>query len=370
MNNKKVLFCASTASHIMNFHMPYIEYFKSLGYTVNVAAMGNICSEFIDNFYDFDFDKHFLSLKNIKAIYKLSELIRREKYSLISSHATLAGAIARVALMLAGKNNTLLFHTVHGYLIQNNSSLKAKMYLFIEKILADKTDLLITMNKADYQIASRYKLCKRIEFVHGCGIVRTKFPIMNAEEIQRKKREYGIKRQDKVLFYAAEFSKRKNHKMLINALAKALQNIPQMKLLLAGEGMLKAECICLVNSLGIEKNVIFCGQVSDINSLYRISDVAVSSAISEGLPFNIMEALHCGLPVIATKIKGHSDLLNNGVNGYLVKLDDIEKFSGCIVKLMTDTDLYLNIKAAAFLPEEYYIESVFLEWKAFTYPLC
>jgi glycosyltransferase EpsD len=92
-----------------------------------------------------------------------------------------------------------------------------------------------------------------------------------------------------------------------------------MKLLLAGKGALLEKCRELVCKLHREDQIRFLGYVSDIQELYAACDTCVSTSHSEGLPFNILEAMACGLPVIASDIKGHRELVSDGGAGVLYK---------------------------------------------------
>lgn len=357
MEKKKILFCASTASHITNFHMPYLDHFKSIAFEVHTVSNGKVNSDMVDKAFDLAFDKKLISLKNIKTVFQMAGIIRSENYTVISSHATLAGAIARAAAIISGNKKAIVIHTSHGYLFKDDRSLKTKLHLFIEKILAVKTDLLVTMNKEDYAIATKYRLCKKIKFVHGCGIVPQKFPCLPDSEIQKIKKAYHIEQNQKVILCVGELSKRKNHKMLLCAFANIVSG-KNIKLLLAGAGHLENACRALADELNIANDVVFCGYVNEIHSLYRIADIVVSASLSEGLPFNIMEALHCNIPVIASGVKGHTDLIVNNENGLLFPVDDLDKLQDCMRRLTTDEKLYQDIKSKAKLPKEYYIDSV------------
>ena len=126
------------------------------------------------------------------------------------------------------------------------------------------------------------------------------------EELKRERREkLGYKDDDFLLFYAAEFNKNKNQQFLIKALAEIKDSIPNARLLLAGEGLLQDSCKKLASELGVDHMVEFLGYRNDIVNLLPMCDVAVASSLREGLPVNIMEAMACGLPVVATKNRGH-----------------------------------------------------------------
>ncbi|MEG0693675.1 MAG: glycosyltransferase [Oscillospiraceae bacterium] len=358
MSLKKILFCASTASHITNFHMPYLEQFKKQGYEVHTIANKTISSPFVDCSYEAVFDKHNLSFQNILSVFQIAKRIKQERYSVISSHATLAGAILRLAVLISGDKEVVVIHTSHGYLFKSILGFKDMLYLLVEKILKICTDLLITMNQEDFEIAKKHRLCKKIKFIDGCGLISEKFPNLSEAEITKIKEEYGINQNQRVILCVGEFSKRKNQEFLIQGFVAVVARNPNVMILFAGEGVLQAHCQLLVNGLSLAKRILFCGYVQRINNLYRVADIVVSTSLSEGLPFNIMEALNCHIPVVASRVKGHTDLLVDGVNGLIFDVDDGESLTSCLQKLLENTAVYEQIKSNSVLKRKYYIEDV------------
>ena len=120
--------------------------------------------------------------------------------------------------------------------------------------------------------------------------------------------ERGTFRQQKklALLYAAEFSGRKSQHTLLEALPGLPENV---KLLLPGSGALLDDCRAQAASLGVADRTVFPGQVHDMPRWLAAADIAVSSSRSEGLPFNIMEAMACGRPVLATRSGGMPEYL-------------------------------------------------------------
>lgn len=97
-----------------------------------------------------------------------------------------------------------------------------------------------------------------------------------------------------------------------------------MKLLLAGTGALEEECKELAKLLHMETQVQFLGYVDRMGELYPLCDVSATSSRIEGLPFNVMESMACGLPVVASDIKGHRELVLPGKTGFLFPSGDQE----------------------------------------------
>jgi len=156
--------------------------------------------------------------------------------------------------------------------------------------------------------------------------------------------ELGFSPEDFVLVYAAEFSGRKNQELLI----RALPELPgRVKLLLPGQGALWDACRTLAQELGVADRVVFPGQIKDMAPLYGAADGAVPSSRSEGLPFNVMEAMYAGLPVVASAVKGHTDLIEDGRTGLLCPYGDKTAFVRAVTKLLDDPDLGHAMGAAA-----------------------
>lgn len=306
---KKILYCASTASHILNFHLPYLQYFKEKGWQVDVAVGGQAEIPYADNIIVLPFKKSLLSVGNLSAVYSVKKLLDNNRYDIISTHTALAGALVRMAACLNGKQQSKVVHTSHGYFFYEESNLYMNPYLWVERLLAPITDVLMVMNKTDHNLAKKYKLGKKIVHIPGMGIDLRKFSPVTEEEKKRLKVSAGFNPDDFLIVYAAEMSKRKNQGELIRAFAKVAAQEPRMKLLLAGDGALKDKYERMAQKYGLTERVLFLGYVKDMVSLYQMCDLAVSTSRSEGLPFNIMEAMACGIPVVASNIKGHNDLI-------------------------------------------------------------
>lgn len=172
------------------------------------------------------------------------------------------------------------------------------------------------------------------------------------------KREFGIRKEfsidndDFVIASVARFSDEKGHHFLLETIALLKELIdtkklkyPKVKFLLVGDGELLCQCKDLAINLGINEDVIFTGHRTDIKSILRNCDLFVCHSKSEALGISILEALACGLPVIATDSGGTNEVINNNTDcGILVNYGDKEGFARAIMKLMMDKALYEKYK--------------------------
>ncbi len=153
---------------------------------------------------------------------------------------------------------------------------------------------------------------------------------MNKSELRKK---YGYDEKDFILIYIAEFIPRKNHTFLLNAIPALKERIAGLKVILPGKGILLKDMKKLAVDLEIDDIVKFLGYREDIADLCRASDVYVSVSLQEGLPVSVIEAMACGLPIVASDIRGHRDSVDNGKNGLLFPLNDGKAMCDCIMSI-------------------------------------
>jgi len=339
----RVLFTASTASHIRNFHRPYLRAFRDMGWTVAVACGGDPASiPEADEVLALPFEKKMTAPANFKAQGLLRRFLEETPCDLICTHTSLAAFFTRRAA--AGlKKRPKVVNVAHGYLFDDNTSaLKRTILMAAEKVTAGQTDLLLTMNEYDLNLAKKHRLGKRVAPIPGMGVDFSRLDGMADRDGLRA--ELGFGPEDFVLVYAAEFSGRKNQELLIRALPELPERV---KLLLPGQGALWDTCRDLALELGVERRVMFPGQIKDMAPLYAAADGAVSSSRSEGLPFNVMEAMYAGLPVVASAVKGHTDLIEGGRTGLLYPYGDKDALVREVTKLLDDPKLGHAMGAAA-----------------------
>ncbi len=349
---EKILFTATVQSHIQAFHLPFLKWFKERGYETHVACSclsgyesnksnntASVKIPYCDVYHDIPFVRSPFSPQNIKAYFSLKNIINQEQFKLIHCHTPVAGVATRLAARMARKNGTRVLYTAHGFHFYKGAPLKNWILFYpVEKYLSKHTDCLILINDEDYFLAVSRKFSSRfVKKTHGVGVDFTKFHPTSLQEKLSLRKEFNYRQNDFVLLYAAELSSRKNQFALIE-IANVLKNkIPNIKILLAGTGSSNDIYQNLVHEKGLEDTITFLGFRSDIDRLLSLADVAISSSKQEGLPVNLLEAMASGKPILATRIRGNSDLVQNGKNGFL--FNTIEEGAAFIQILYEDLKL-------------------------------
>ncbi len=342
---KKVLFTASTFSHILNFHLPYLRWFKEKGWLVH-AACGGAPAEvpYADKVIALPLQKKMTAPDNFRAAAQLRRLISAEKYDLISTHTSLAAFFTRLAAKRLPERPPLI-NIVHGYLFDADTpAARRRLLLAAERFTAPETDLLLTMNAWDNRLAEQEKLGRRVAQIPGMGVDFAALGQFGREDGLALRRRWQIPADAFVLLYPAEFSARKNQALLL----RALTLLPESCVLaLPGQGALLEECRALAAKLGLSGRVVFPGQITKMGEWYAMADAAVSASRSEGLPFNIMEAMYCGLPVVASAVKGHIDLIRNGETGCLYPYGDAAACAEAVRRLLSSNELRRKLGSRA-----------------------
>ena len=336
---RKILYTASTDAHLRSFHLPYLTELVRRGDAVTAAAAGDGhgLPEGV-RFLSVPFTKRMLAPANLRCAEILARDIRENRYDVIVTHTSLAAFFTRLGVMRAGKGGAKVVNTVHGYLFDDDTPLPRRLILLeAEKLTAPVTDQILVMNGADEVIARKNALCRgSVVMIPGMGVDTSRFaPAGDAERLEAR-RALGIAPEAGVLICAAEFSERKNQRMLLEAMAL----LPgDTVLLLPGPGALLGRCREKAAAMGLGERVRFPGQVEDVRPWLRAADVCVSASRSEGLPFHVMEAMCCALPCALTDVKGHRDLLSGSGAGLLTPFGDSDAMAEAIKKMLADPAL-------------------------------
>jgi glycosyltransferase EpsD len=348
----KVLFLATVMSHLKAFHEPYMEWFQNQGWEVHAIGKEDADLRFCDKKYFLPIERSPFKLENIQALAHLKKIIDKEQYNIIHCHTPMGGVLARLAAMGARKHGTKVIYTAHGFHFFRGAPLvNWLVYYPIEWMLSHVTDVLITINQEDYERAKKFP-AKRVEYVPGVGIDIGRFQIndkicldsemvaLSEEERERAclqelffqkdseekryigsrkkqlRQEFGIEDEEIMLLSVGELIPRKNHVLIMEALAE-LTDL-KIKYLICGTGPSEEMLRQKIKQLDLEDNVILAGHRDDIPEICHAADIFVFPSLQEGLPVALMEAMAAGLPVAASRIRGNTDLITHKKNGYLL----------------------------------------------------
>lgn len=295
----KVLYAASTQSHLQRFHQPYIAALRR-EVEVHTMATGDGVA------HPICFEKNYFSPKNLRSMFKIRRILKEERYDAVILNTTLTAFWVRMA-MWGMKKRPYVLNIVHGYLFSMTGGIKNRILYLCERMLRRVTDEIAVMNEEDLAIATEHCLCcGRVSMLRGMGYVPAELPSAR-DEILRA--EFAPLNDDFLCTFVGELSGRKNQAFLLSAVARLRNEGIPARLLLVGEGAERPTLEQMIRKNGWEEFVHLAGNCEPVLPYLAISDVYVSASRIEGLPFNVMEAMACGLPTVASDVKGQRDLL-------------------------------------------------------------
>ena len=348
----KILYAASTQSHLVRFHQPYVD---ALRESCDVMLMAN--GQDVD--FPVGFEKSLFSPANLGAVLRIRRVLKRERFDGVILNTSLAAFLIRAA-MIGMRRRPRVLNIVHGYLFADPPrGLRERLLLRCEKLTAKQTDRIAVMNAEDLEITRRHRLCRgEVRLMRGMGF-RMPCAGQESEHPVSPREQLSVSPDDWLLTFVGELSKRKNQIFLIRALERLRREGLPVRLMLVGEGTERETLEAEVGRLGLAQSVFLVGNREPVFPYLSAADLYVSASRSEGLPFNLMEAMACGLPVIASDVKGQNDLLQASP-GSLYPPDDMDAFCRAIRSAVEKGRRGCGVVSYPTL-EAYRLEAVFAE---------
>jgi glycosyltransferase involved in cell wall biosynthesis len=278
-------------------------------------------------------------LQAMKLVWQLGWVLAREKIRLIHANDGLCYRHASIAARLLGVRRLchLQFPPDHGGLAW---------------ALKVRPDVLITCSR---HMGQQLKDA-RLPCLQSVPIV----PVANAvdteryrppEDLGRLRRSLGIDPNSQVVTIVGSVSERKGHRDFLDAAKQILVRRPLTVFLVLGDdiegkGAYRVAMEDYARALGITSNVRFLGFRADTADWVAASDVIVLPSLKEGLPLSLAEAHGCGKPVVATRIDGIPEIVEDGVSGFLFEPHDVAGMCAAVTRLLEDEPLRIEMGAA------------------------
>jgi glycosyltransferase involved in cell wall biosynthesis len=277
---------------------------------------------------------------DLMVLFQLRALIKKINPDIVHLHSAKAALLGRIASYLCAIPAVV---TIHGWpFVHPQSKVSKTLYFILERSMVALTAKFITVSQVDYDIA-RQRLAvqmQQLELIHNGIEYDQSFATGKSDTIN----------QQCSIICVARFETQKDHRTLLLALQQ-IKSLP-WSLKLVGSGPLLEETKKLAGQLSVSEKVEFLGERSDVASLLEQADLFVLLSHWESLPISIIEAMRAGLPVIASKVGGVAELVDDGISGKLVTAGDISEAAAALRSLITDPALrhsMSNASTAKFL---------------------
>lgn len=277
-------------------------------------------------------------LKDLKALWKVYRIIRREKPDIVHTHTAKAGTLGRLAAILAGV--PVKVHTFHGHIFDGYfSGLATKVFIAIERFLGRFTDkVVVVSNSVENDVSMRYNIVSKDKV----AVIQLGFELEKFFEADKNKgrlrQELGLGSDVLLIGIVGRLVPVKNHKMFLDVVKK----VPA-KFIIVGDGELRQELENYAAELGIRDKVVFLGWRRDLENIYVDLDVVCLTSLNEGTPVSLIEAMASARPVLATGVGGVRDIVKNNENGLLVQSNDVDGFSKALLSMLEDREKRLEM---------------------------
>ena len=226
-----------------------------------------------------------------------------------------------------------MIYTAHGFHFYKGAPLlNWLVYFTAEWLTAPLTDVLITINAEDYTRAKKLLRAKKIVYIPGVGIDTGKFQGRQARGAELRK-ELGIPAEATVLLSVGDLNRNKNHARVLEALT--LPENEDYYYVVCGRGELLSAHLAFIQEHGLENRVFFPGYREDVPDFYAMADAFLFPSLREGLSVSVMEAMASGLPVLLSRIRGNTDMVTEGENGFFFDPRSSRDISRAIALLPT-----------------------------------
>ncbi|WHZ29214.1 MAG: hypothetical protein OJF51_004015 [Nitrospira sp.] len=254
-------------------------------------------------------------------------LIRRERVALIHAHEFSAIVYGWIVSRLA---RIPFIGTIHGKNYFWEKARRRAAY----RIIARTAMLVAVSEDLKRFVVERVGIpADRIKVIYN-GV--TPGPPVNDAEVERCRLELGIQGGDIVLGSVGSLYPVKGHTFLLEAMPTVLKRFPNTVLIIAGRGELEVPLKDQAKRLGIEQNIRLLGMRQDIPRLLALMDVFVLPSLSEGLSMALLEAMAAGKPVVATRVGGNPELVEEGKTGMLVTAEDAAELAASLMKMLEE----------------------------------
>lgn len=255
---------------------------------------------------------------------KLARLLRKERPDILHTHnthpmidGTLAGKMARVPIIV---------HTDHARSFPDRTK-----YMVIENILSRFVHRIVAVSEFSKQQLVHFEKIKpeKIAVIaNGVNFARRQY------DRSVLKRAFGVAGASPIIGAVSRLTEQKGTKYLIAAMPAILRAYPGAVLMVVGDGVLRHDLEEQVQELQIESNVRFYGYQKEVEKYIQAMDLLVSPSIWEGMPLGILEVMQCGKPIVATRVGGVPEVVDDGVTGILTDSKSPQELADAVIEMV------------------------------------
>lgn len=267
-----------------------------------------------------------------RAFVAIYRLLRAGRYHLVHTHISKAGFIGRLAARCAGV--PVVVHTYHGWVQEvHDENVAGRLLLACEKLAARTSDAVIAVSNSVVEDALGNGIGTRpLYSIVPNGIDLTRFPRSGVPSDPR------TVEGKPVLGVVGSMTSEKGYEVLLDAMVEVKRRFPKVQLYVIGDGPLRVDLETRAGQLELGETVRFLGRVEDVRSWLYAFDLVLQPSLREGQGLALLEAMAAGCPVIASRVGGIPDFVEDQATGVLVSPGDSGALARAICELAGDEE--------------------------------
>jgi len=281
--------------------------------------------------------------RDLVATMRLAQIMREQRPQILHTHTAKAGAIGRLAILLAGKaaRPPIVVHTFHGHVLRGYfGPLRGWVFRRLERLLARWTDVLVAVSPEVRDDLVALGVARPEKFaVIRLGIELEERVHGSDDERAATRRVLGVPDGRFLVGWIGRMTGVKRTDDVLRAFRLLRDRGVDASLCMVGDGPDFERVLALAGELGIMRDCLFPGYQEEIGRFFGAFDVFVLPSGNEGTPVTAIEALASGCPVVATRVGGVPDVVRDGEDGYLVDVGAVEDLADRLARLAGDAGL-------------------------------
>ena len=279
------------------------------------------------------------ALSLLKGLWSLWKLIRRGRYDVVETFTPDSNILG---MPLAWIGRVRVRMATHHGVIEDLPHWREKLHTWL--INHNIANVLVTVSEMTRQKALQEGVRADRIFVIQNGIAPVSIEGVNRLEVRR---DAGVGDQDLFLLSVGRLVHQKAHEFLIAAMPPVLQEFPDVKVGICGDGFLRPQLEAQIHALGLQKTVFLLGKFDSVTKFLAAADLFILPSRWEGLPIALLEAMSAGLPVVATRVEGVDEVVVDQEHGLLVPVGDVSALSDAILQLLRNPHVRREMGMAA-----------------------
>ena len=275
-----------------NPHIEVLEKAKELGYPTMI----------MDSHGRFD----------LRLIFELNRFLKQNQIVLLHTHNYKSDVIGFWAAKMAG---IPVVATAHGF---TDTDRAVRLYEKLDRWFLRFFDRVVVVTDS---VLKDFPKEKKRTINNGLDVDKYKEDKKGRGDVRKR---YAIKEDEILIATVGRLSKEKNQAHLIEAAARLIKNPSHLKFLIVGGGPEEQNLKSMVEDRKLTDRIIFTGILTDMPAVYQAMDIFVLPSLTEGIPLTVLEAMASGVPVVATRVGGLPEIIQEGKTGVLVDSNDAE----------------------------------------------